>query len=84
MAKIILIVDESVSYENLNRNRLELVKFLKQKGLPITMSYVEDSRQNDLIIEKPCQTDIPVVSDEAMTTPDVSGATSTTPNVSMA
>lgn len=77
MGKIILIVDEAISYENLNRNRNELVKFLKQKGLPILMSYVEDPRQNDLVIGKPCQND--------MTTPDVSGAngaTSTTPDVS--
>jgi len=82
MGKIILIVDEAISYENLNRNRNELVKFLKQKGLPIIMSYVEDPRQNDLVIEKPCQNDIPVASDVVMTTPDVSGATSTTPDVS--
>ncbi len=74
MAKIILIVDDSVSYENLNRNRNELVKFLKQKGLPITMSYVEDVRQNDLVIEKPCQSDTPNVSGATSTTPDVSGA----------
>lgn len=75
MGKIILIVDEAVSYENLNRNRNELVKFLKQKGLPILMSYVEDPRQNDLVIEKPCQNDTPNVSGaNDMTTPDVSGA----------
>ena len=70
MGKIILIVDEAVSYENLNRNRNELVKFLKQKGLPIIMSYVESDKQ----IES-CQNDIEVSQiDPSATTPsDVSG-----------
>jgi len=71
MGKIILIVDEAVSYENLNKNRNELVKFLKQKGLPVIMSWVEDPRQNDIIIEKPSQIDIPIATS---TTPEVSGA----------
>ena len=75
MGKIILIVDEAVSYENLNKNRLELVKFLRQKGLPITMSWCEDSRQSEL-----CHND--KVDPIDMTTPVVSGATSATPDVS--
>jgi hypothetical protein len=77
MSRIVFVIDDSMSYDNLNKNRLGLVKFLKQKGLPIIMSYVEDPRQNDLVIEKPCQND--------MTTSDLSGAnvaTSTTPDVS--
>lgn len=67
MGKIILMVDEAVSYENLNKNRNELVKFLRQKGLPITMSWVEDSRQAEL-----CHNDMKVDPID-MTTPDVSG-----------
>jgi hypothetical protein len=74
MGEIVLKVSDEISYENLNKNRLELVKFLTQKGLPITMSYCIDVRQNDIVVEK--------VESKGVdsTTPDVSG--STTPNVS--
>lgn len=70
MSKIVFIVDDSMSYDNLNKNRLGLVKFLKQKGLPIVMSYCEHDKQ----IES-CQNDIEVsqVDIDATTPSDVSG-----------
>jgi hypothetical protein len=78
---MVFIIDDSMSYDNLNKNRLGLVKFLKQKGLPIVMSYCEDDRQ----IES-CQNDIDVSQiDPSATTPaDVTGGPieSTTSNIS--
>jgi hypothetical protein len=65
MGKIVLMVDDSISYENLNRNRIELTRFLKQKGLPITMSYCEDVRQNDI--------DVSQIDPSSATPADVSG-----------
>jgi hypothetical protein len=70
MSRIVFVIDESMSYDNLNKNRLSLVKFLKQKGLPIIMSYVESDKQ----IES-CQNDIEVsqIDPSAATPSDVSG-----------
>jgi hypothetical protein len=66
MGEIVLQFDKQLSYENLNKNRLELVKFLTKQGLPPTMSYCIDVRQNDIVNSEP----------------ESKGPDSTTPNVS--
>jgi hypothetical protein len=70
MSKIVFVIDDSMSYSNLNKNRLGLVQFLKQKGMPIIMSYVECDKQ----IES-CQKDIDVsqIDPSAATPAHVSG-----------
>jgi hypothetical protein len=66
MSKIVFVIDESMSYDNLNKNRLGLVKFLQQKGLPIIMSYCEkESCQNDI--------DVSQIDPSAATPADVTG-----------
>lgn len=70
MSRIVFVIDDSMSYDNLNKNRLGLVQFLKQKGMPILTSYCEHDKQ----IES-CQNDIDVsqIDPSAATPADVSG-----------
>jgi len=70
MSKIVFIIDDSMSYENLNKNRLGFSKFLKERGMPVIMSYCEHPNQIDV-----CQNDIDVsqIDPSAATPSDVSG-----------
>jgi hypothetical protein len=65
MASIILKIDDNVPHKDLDRLRLNIVKSLKQQGVPVFMSFTDYMCKFDIEVS---QNDKPI----DMTTPNIS------------